>query len=239
MSHRQWTSPEKWMAAIGIVTLVLCGILIPLFLPEIRIALHLDKPHPPPSSAPPPKAPPIFRYLPLDATTPSKIIQHSRSVVGGNGNIVGNNIAGNGNVIGNNNQTAPTTLLTSPDPYVGHDNKTVGEWAIKESSTLQTLARKCQEDSIQGMKNKQDGQPLSLNHWGPQLPIALFQRDFDANHKDLVTKLHQSLTFRLGPDALGSRELHYVMNSSSQSICHDVEAYAPSLGEMGNRLKNK
>jgi hypothetical protein len=107
MSHRQWSSPEKWTAVISIVTLVLCGIFIPIFLPEIRIALHLDKPHPPPATAPPPKAPPIFKYLPLDATAPSQIIQHSRSVVSGNANVAGNNVAGNGNVTGNNNQTAP------------------------------------------------------------------------------------------------------------------------------------
>jgi hypothetical protein len=246
MSHRQWSSFEKWGIIIAVMTLVVGSILIPIFLPEIRIVLHLDKPHPPPATAPPPKAPPIFKSLPLDATTPPKIIQHSRSVVTGNGNVVGNNVAGNGNVIGNNNQTAPTTILTSPDPYVGQDNKTVGEWAIKESGSLQTLATKCEVDNMQGLRNAQDGKPFTFEHWGPELPLAMFLRDFEANHRDVMTRLHQSLTFRLGPDTLGSSEFQEIIAfrqfgskplSTVVFLCHDVEEYAPLLGEMGNRLK--
>jgi hypothetical protein len=72
-SWRKWTAP-------GIIVAVVLG----LFVPEIRRALHLEKP----------AAPPI-------------VSQETKSTTSGSNNVAGNNVTGNGNIVGNDNTINP------------------------------------------------------------------------------------------------------------------------------------
>jgi hypothetical protein len=121
MTSRRWTSFEKWGTGIAVLTLVVGSILVPIFVPEVRVWLRLEKPvtsHPS-VSIPGPTNPVVPASQPTTEPTPTptpKVSQRSNVHVKGSSNVVGNSVSGSRNVVGNNNEvTASRPVAVAPN----------------------------------------------------------------------------------------------------------------------------
>jgi hypothetical protein len=135
-------------------------------------------------------------------------------------------------------------VLASPDPYVGKDDRTVAEWAMKKADDMLMFYASCSNDITQGMKNKNDGKPLTLGHLGPDAMARPYLNAWSQKDRDDVGNLHQSLLSRLGPDSEGESSFKALAipfpagNAASQGffLCNAVNDYIPHLRKMGEKL---
>lgn len=148
MTKRKWSSFEKWTTGIAVLTLVVGSILIPVFVPEVRVWLHLEKPvsAPPAVTTSEPTIPVVLPSQPATKATPTptpNVYQRSATKVKGHNNVAGNNVVGSENVVGNNNQvTSPAPVIVGPgsigitggtvtNPTVNNFGST--EWHLNDS----------------------------------------------------------------------------------------------------------
>jgi hypothetical protein len=114
---KSWSRGDKSAAGALLVGVVAIGVGVAI--PEVRRALHLEKPTPPAVVLPPIKpAEPATEVGPPQTQPVPNVRQQAKSNAVGKGNVAGNNVAGNGNVVGNNNQignTAPTVQVNAPN----------------------------------------------------------------------------------------------------------------------------
>jgi hypothetical protein len=127
-----WDRAEILAAVAVFLTAV--AILVAVYLPEIRLVLHLDKRPVTPTVAAVTPAAPVETKPELSPKSqqrrqamPSTVDNHRVNNVSGSSNVVGNTVNGNGNVVGSNNHvqivTPPVDTLSAtvnhPLPDVG------------------------------------------------------------------------------------------------------------------------
>jgi hypothetical protein len=139
-----WNRAEI-LAAVA-VFLTAATILVAVYLPEIRLALHLDKRPVTPTVAAVTPAAPVQTKPELSPqseqrgqqATPSTVDNNNHSVqkISGSSNVVGNTVNGNGNVVGSNNHIQIVTPPITTDTVSG---TVTNAETPEKSSTLRDL----------------------------------------------------------------------------------------------------
>jgi hypothetical protein len=143
----------------------------------------------------------------------------------------------------------PTQVYNSPDPLIGQSNSDVALWAQQEADKLQALGTQCATDEISAYQRKNQGLPITIEHLGIEGVQARFWQDFTKFHRDAITKLHDSLVYRLGPVVTAPHEAEYkqfleAIESASRApmqqswvLCMNAEySYPDVLRDMAMRL---
>jgi hypothetical protein len=109
MKKALWTRGEKWAAAGTIVAII--GLLLVVFVPEVRTWLGLEKHFPSPTYGAGEHEPPAEHQIiaSIEPNPKKTTKQSSRTKVSGNGNVAGYNTAGS--AVGNGSQVASPTLV--------------------------------------------------------------------------------------------------------------------------------
>lgn len=144
-------------------------------------------------------------------------------------------------------ETQQPAPVISVDPYAGIPNTAVGTWAIQEAARLERDGGRCMNDEFQAWKWEQQKPPKD-----PGLTVRHVDWNFHIYFQDAlrgpITKLHDSITLRLGPAALspGEEEAYSEVIEASNSptnsdpfLCMDVKEYASYLQELGQSLLNQ
>jgi hypothetical protein len=143
----------------------------------------------------------------------------------------------------------PSIVINSPDPYVGISNQIVAQWARDEADRIEAMGKKCGQDVVVATQRKNQGIPTDPMNgfYGPEAIQVFFRREFDNCCRQAIIKLHDSITFRLGPAALDSlEESHHRgvidfndIPQRSWPLCMEVQGYSRDLRKMAERLLNR
>ena len=140
----------------------------------------------------------------------------------------------------------------SPDPYFGIPSATVVMWAQQEADELENLGNKCEQDYIVAKKRSQKNiLPDPKNgFYGTDYIQTHFWSEYNAHHEETITKLHDSLTFRLGPLAIKAEEDEYQRLLRAQGmpvqdvqkrgweLCMATQEYSRDLRTMAMKLSH-
>lgn len=136
--------------------------------------------------------------------------------------------------------SSPTPTLTTapPDPYLGQPDSEVANWALQEAESLKNFGDRCEQESVAARNDPSGLAMVQLKAW----------QDFNEHHKDVVTKLHDSLSYRLGPVATKAEQVSYrdllssedaAINSPSHftyAVCMSVQMYSSNLASLARLL---
>jgi hypothetical protein len=146
-------------------------------------------------------------------------------------------------------QSLPPIVINSPDPYVGTSNQIVARWARDEADRIEVMGKKCGQEVIVATQRKNQGRSTDPENgfYGPEFIQTTFRSDFDSCCKQVIVKLHDSITLRLGPATLDSvEEIHYRelidfndIPQRSWPLCMEVQGYSRDLRKMAERLLNR
>lgn len=142
--------------------------------------------------------------------------------------------------------------IVSPDPYVGTPDEKVATWAHQEADTLEKLAEQSSRDYIEAERRKANGIPINpaQGFYGTEYIQVNFVNEFNSRHTEAIAKLHESLTFRLGPDATKSEEVEYQRLLHSLAMANqdprnwgwelfgDAKIYSEDLRAMATKMRH-
>jgi len=108
------------------------------------------------------------------------------------------------------------------------------------------MANRCQADVTQAIQRQRQGIRPTLDTPGPEYVQAKFRDEFYDGIKPSLEKLHESVTFRLGPVNLSAEEERdyrdiITFNATPQnswSLCMELPTYGSELAKLGQTLKN-
>ncbi len=107
--------------------------------------------------------------------------------------------------VGKEPWATPVQSVNSPDPYAGIPNATIAQYLNKEADELEGIGTQCIKDEIAALEAKRQGHAIVPGVQGSQIK---FWMEFNT-HMEAITKLHDSVVYRLGPIATESFEKEY------------------------------
>lgn len=96
------------------------------------------------------------------------------------------------------NVSPPTQVFNSPDPYVGRSDFTVAQWIAQETGALGSLGTQCIDNETIALQRRNQGLQATPGFLGVEGVQVEFWNEF-RQHIDAITKLHDSINYRLGP----------------------------------------